>query len=98
MATGALLQATAFHLPHFIVGRIVTGVGNGMNTSTVPTWQSESAKSHDRGKMVMIEGMLITAGITLSYWINYGRLSFAPKCSELRFLISANRILIYRRK
>ncbi|KAB8079739.1 general substrate transporter [Aspergillus leporis] len=71
MATGALLQSTAFDLPHFIVGRIVTGIGNGMNTSTVPTWQSESAKAHDRGKLVMIEGMLITAGITLSYWINY---------------------------
>lgn len=74
MATGALLQCTAYSLPHFIVGRIVTGVGNGMNTSTVPTWQSESAKAHDRGKMVMIEGMLITGGITLSYWINYGEL------------------------
>jgi MFS family permease len=73
MATGALLQSTAFDLPHFIVGRIVTGIGNGMNTSTVPTWQSESAKAHDRGKLVMIEGMLITAGITLSYWINYGK-------------------------
>lgn len=72
MATGALLQCTAYSLPHFIIGRIVTGVGNGMNTSTVPTWQSESAKAHDRGKMVMIEGMLITGGITLSYWINYG--------------------------
>ncbi|KAE8367027.1 general substrate transporter [Aspergillus caelatus] len=77
MATGALLQATAFHLPHFIIGRIVTGIGNGMNTSTVPTWQSESAKAHDRGKLVMIEGMLITGGITLSYWINYG-FSFIP--------------------
>lgn len=72
MAIGALLQCTAHHLPHFIVGRIITGVGNGMNTSTVPTWQSESSKAHDRGKMVMIEGMLITGGITLSYWINYG--------------------------
>ncbi|KAJ5249143.1 hypothetical protein N7468_000594 [Penicillium chermesinum] len=72
MATGALLQCTAFHLPHFIVGRIVTGIGNGMNTSTVPTWQSESSKAHHRGKMVMIEGALITGGITLSYWINYG--------------------------
>lgn len=72
MATGAILQCTAFHLPHFVVARIVTGVGNGMNTSTVPTWQSESCKAHDRGKMVMIEGMLITGGITLSYWINYG--------------------------
>lgn len=85
MATGALLQATAYSLPHLIVGRIVTGIGNGMNTSTVPTWQSESSKAHDRGKMVMIEGMLITAGITLSYWINYGELKGidilpAPKC------------------
>ncbi|PKY02699.1 general substrate transporter [Aspergillus campestris IBT 28561] len=71
MATGAILQCTAFDLPHFVVGRIVTGIGNGMNTSTVPTWQSESSKAHDRGKMVMIEGMLITAGITLSYWINF---------------------------
>ncbi|QQK47222.1 Major facilitator superfamily domain, general substrate transporter [Penicillium digitatum] len=62
MATGALLQSTAYSLPHFIVGRIITGVGNGRNTSTVPTWQSESAKAHDRGKMVMIEGMLITGG------------------------------------
>ncbi|RJE22833.1 Sugar and other transporter [Aspergillus sclerotialis] len=72
MATGAILQCTAFQLPHFIVARIVTGIGNGMNTSTVPTWQSESSKAHDRGKLVMIEGMLITAGITISYWINYG--------------------------
>lgn len=72
MATGALLQATAFSLPHLIIARVITGVGNGMNTSTVPTWQSESSKAHDRGKMVMIEGMLITGGITLSYWINYG--------------------------
>lgn len=72
MATGAILQCTAYSLPHFVVARIVTGVGNGMNTSTVPTWQSEASKAHDRGKMVMIEGMLITAGITLSYWINYG--------------------------
>ncbi|KAL3476008.1 general substrate transporter [Aspergillus californicus] len=71
MTIGALLQCTSYSLPHWIVGRIVTGIGNGMNTSTVPTWQSESSKAHDRGKLVMIEGMLITAGICLSYWINY---------------------------
>lgn len=72
MTVGALLQCTSYDLPQFIVGRIVTGWGNGMNTSTVPTWQSETAHSHQRGKLVMIEGMLITAGICLSYWINYG--------------------------
>ncbi|KAL2386448.1 hypothetical protein RJZ90_000585 [Blastomyces dermatitidis] len=73
MSIGALLQCTAYDLPHFIVGRIVTGIGNGINTSTVPTWQSETAKSHDRGKLIMIEGALITGGITFSYWVNYVR-------------------------
>lgn len=72
MIIGAILQCTSFQLAQFIVGRLVTGWGNGMNTSTVPMWQSETAHSHQRGKLVMIEGMLITAGITLSYWINYG--------------------------
>ncbi|KAL4881794.1 general substrate transporter [Aspergillus karnatakaensis] len=77
MTCGAILQCTSYHLPQWIVGRIITGIGNGMNTSTVPTWQSESSKAHDRGKLVMIEGMLITAGICLSYWVNYG-FSFLP--------------------
>lgn len=35
MVIGATLQACAYSLPHMIVGRIVTGIGNGMNTSTV---------------------------------------------------------------
>lgn len=77
MTIGALLQCTSYDLPQWIIGRLVTGWGNGMNTSTVPMWQSETAKSHQRGKLVMIEGMLITAGITISYWINYG-LSNSP--------------------
>ncbi|EHK96214.1 putative Sugar transporter STL1 [Glarea lozoyensis 74030] len=68
MVVGAALQASAFSLPHLIVGRIITGFGNGMNTSTVPTWAAETSKSHKRGKMVMIEGAMITGGIALSYW------------------------------
>ncbi|KAK4500963.1 hypothetical protein PRZ48_006769 [Zasmidium cellare] len=72
MTVGALLQCTSYSLGQLIVGRLVTGVGNGLNTSTVPTWQSETAQSHQRGKLVMIEGMLITGGICLSYWIDYG--------------------------
>ncbi|EXJ89874.1 hypothetical protein A1O3_02941 [Capronia epimyces CBS 606.96] len=72
MVVGATLQASAFSLPHFIVGRVITGLGNGLNTSTVPTWQSECSKSHKRGQMVMIEGALITGGICLSYWIDFG--------------------------
>jgi MFS family permease len=35
MIVGAALQASAFSLPQLIVGRIITGMGNGLNTSTV---------------------------------------------------------------
>ncbi|KAI1858051.1 uncharacterized protein JN550_012873 [Neoarthrinium moseri] len=76
MIVGAILQASATTLPHLIVGRIITGLGNGGNTSTIPTWQSETSRAHKRGKLVMIEGALITCGIMISYWIDLG-FSFA---------------------
>ena len=87
MTIGATLQCTAFRLPHFIVGRIITGIGNGMNTSTVPTWQSETSKAHKRGQLVMVEGALITGGIMISYWIDFG-MSFAPGQVAWRFPIA----------
>ncbi|KAI0169564.1 general substrate transporter [Hypoxylon sp. FL1284] len=72
MVIGAILQTSATTLPHLIVGRVITGFGNGGNTSTVPTWQSETSRAHKRGKLVMIEGALITCGIMVSYWIDLG--------------------------
>jgi predicted MFS family arabinose efflux permease len=44
MVVGASLQACAYSLPHLIVGRIVTGIGNGMNTSTVRKLDSAPIK------------------------------------------------------
>lgn len=35
LSIGAALQASAFGIPQMIVGRIVAGLGNGMNTSTI---------------------------------------------------------------
>lgn len=35
LSLGAVLQAAAFGIPQMIVGRIVAGLGNGMNTSTI---------------------------------------------------------------
>lgn len=84
MIIGAALQASAYTIPHFIIGRIITGLGNGGNTSTVPTWQSETSHAHKRGKLVMIEGALVTCGIMISYWIDLG-LSFAPGSVAWRF-------------
>ncbi|KIW28029.1 uncharacterized protein PV07_07719 [Cladophialophora immunda] len=87
MVVGATLQASAFSLPHLIVGRIITGMGNGLNTSTVPTWQSECSKSHRRGQLVMVEGALITGGICLSYWVDVG-CSFIQNQASWRFPIA----------
>ncbi|KAI9854736.1 MAG: hypothetical protein M1824_006618 [Vezdaea acicularis] len=88
MIVGAALQASAFQLPHFIVGRLVTGYGNGLNTSTVPTWQSETSRSHRRGQLVMIEGALITGGICLSYWLDFGFSFLEPSEVAWRFPIA----------
>lgn len=33
---GAVLQTTAYSVPHLVVGRIITGFGTGIKTSTVP--------------------------------------------------------------
>ena len=93
MIVGAALQASAFDLSHLIVGRIITGLGNGMNTSTVPSWQSETSSSHKRGKMVMFEGALITAGIMISYWIDLG-FSFAPGSVSCKLSISVLSLVV----
>ncbi|RMJ20751.1 sugar transporter [Aspergillus sp. HF37] len=85
MVVGALLQCAAYHLPQLIVGRIITGFGNGINTSTVPTWQSECCKANRRGQMVMMEGAMITLGITISYWIDFGLLFADPNSIAWRF-------------
>ncbi|PLW24507.1 hypothetical protein PCASD_07469 [Puccinia coronata f. sp. avenae] len=70
MIGGSIIQAASFGLAQFIVGRIVTGFGNGFITATVPVWQSECSPAHQRGKLVMLEGCLITAGIMISYWVD----------------------------
>lgn len=37
LSIGAALQASAYGIPQMIVGRIVAGLGNGINTSTIRT-------------------------------------------------------------
>jgi MFS family permease len=71
MTVGAILQITAYGVPQMIVGRIVAGIGNGINTATAPVWQAETSQVKWRGKLVIIEMILNIAGFSLSNWINY---------------------------
>ncbi|WPG97487.1 general substrate transporter [Acrodontium crateriforme] len=72
MSIGALLQITAYGVPQMIVGRIVAGIGNGINTSTAPPWQAETSKAAWRGKLIVIELILNIAGFSLSTWVTFG--------------------------
>ncbi|KAJ5397008.1 hypothetical protein N7509_005121 [Penicillium cosmopolitanum] len=76
MAVGAILQATSFSLEQMFVGRIISGIGNGVNTATAPVWQTETSQLKWRGKLVILEMMMNIAGYAFVNWVNYG-LSFA---------------------
>lgn len=88
MIIGAAIQCASYSLGQLIAARLITGFGNGMNTSTVPTWQSETSKSHRRGQMVMIEGSLIVFGVMISYWIDLGFSFLDPNPVAWRFPIA----------
>ena len=72
MTIGAIIQIATYSTAQMIVGRIIAGIGNGMNTSTAPVWQSETSKANWRGKLVVIEMIMNIAGFSLSNWVTYG--------------------------
>ncbi|KAL2800933.1 general substrate transporter [Aspergillus keveii] len=69
---GATLQTSAYSVPHMMVGRFVTGIGTGIETSTVPMWQAELCEASKRGKLVCSEPLLVGVGIVISYFFDYG--------------------------
>ncbi|KDQ64884.1 hypothetical protein JAAARDRAFT_240916 [Jaapia argillacea MUCL 33604] len=71
MIIGAILQTTSYSYAQMIVARIITGLGNGLNTSTVPSYHAECSPASKRGSFIMIEGSLITFGVMLSYWVDF---------------------------
>ncbi|GAB7324710.1 hypothetical protein MBLNU13_g08573t1 [Cladosporium sp. NU13] len=68
---GALLQATAYHVPHMLVARIVSGIGMGFVNSTVPVIQAEFSPKSSRGRFVCMQLSTLNFGIMMVYWINY---------------------------
>jgi MFS family permease len=70
MLLGAIIQTSSFSLAQFIAGRTILGAGNGINTATVPIWQSEVSKSHRRGQLILLEGACIALGACIAYWVS----------------------------
>jgi MFS family permease len=47
MVVGTILQTASFEKVQMILSRVVTGIGNGINTCAVPMWQAERFRSHN---------------------------------------------------
>jgi MFS family permease len=91
MIIGVIIQVTSFvdHIPllQFMFGRVITGIGNGMNTSTIPTYQAECSRTSNRGLLICIEGGIIAIGTAIAYWIDFGA-SYGPPDLVWRFPIA----------
>ena len=91
MIVGAVIQTSSSTVAQLIVGRIVAGLGNGLNTSTIPVWHSELSKASSRGKGICIELAVNIFGIIIAV----SHLAFVRAVLTSLKLPSWTHILIY---
>jgi len=84
IAIGAIIQASVYGAAQMYVGRVVAGLGTGINTATAGVWQSETAKPRSRGKLIILQMACCILGFSLSNWLTLG-FSFAPGSVSWRF-------------
>lgn len=89
IAIGAIIQTAAYGVPQMMVGRVVAGLGTGMNTATAGVWQSETSKMRSRGKLVIIQMANCITGFSISNWLTLG-FAFAPRDVAWRSVSSEN--------
>ncbi|CAL5873457.1 uncharacterized protein PFLUO_LOCUS7736 [Penicillium psychrofluorescens] len=70
-----------------MVGRIITGIGNGIITSTIPVWHAELAQAKTRGKFITTELSTNVGGVAVAYWVDYG-FGFVDSGMQWRFPIA----------
>ncbi|KAF8666630.1 Permeases of the major facilitator superfamily [Rhizoctonia solani] len=88
MIIGAILQTASFSYAQMLVARVITGLGNGLNTSTVPAYHAECASPEKRGYLIMIEGSLITFGIMVSFFVKNSSAQWrAPVALQIVFAL-----------
>ncbi|KAL3477091.1 general substrate transporter [Aspergillus californicus] len=84
MIIGSIILASSETVAQLIAGRIITGIGNGMNSSTAPVYQSECAPASYRGALLTLQGTFTILGVVIAYWMDYGT-SFTESSFQWRF-------------
>lgn len=99
---GAVVQGTPTKVAQLLLGRIISGVGVGILTSTVGLWQAETTPSKVRGRFMAMQLFFGGFGNLLSTWINYGfrhyegRLPFMfPLLFQLIFVVVTGSLILF---
>ncbi|KAG8532544.1 uncharacterized protein KY384_002421 [Bacidia gigantensis] len=71
---GVIVQSCAIVAGYSAIlgGRFVTGLAIGAMSVNVPNYNAEVAPPEVRGSLVGLQQLAITAGIMVSFWIDYG--------------------------
>jgi len=86
MLIGTAILTSSTTRAQLYVGRIVTGIGNGFNSSSIPVYQSETCGGAIRGTLVCLNSTVTIIGLVIAYWLDYG-FSFISGGVQWRFPI-----------
>ncbi|KAJ5140039.1 hypothetical protein N7448_003447 [Penicillium atrosanguineum] len=86
---GATIQMSSYSRAQFLVGRIVAGLGTGLNTSLIPVWQAETLPARKREKFGALQYVLVCTGASISYWMSYALSFSSNQPFEWRFAVAA---------
>ncbi|KAI1489813.1 general substrate transporter [Biscogniauxia mediterranea] len=84
MVVGSAILGSSYTVAQLLAGRIVTGIGNGMNSSTAPVYQGECSPARIRGALLTLQGTVTILGVVIAYWADYGT-SFYASSFQWRF-------------
>ncbi|KAJ0382748.1 hypothetical protein COL922a_011900 [Colletotrichum nupharicola] len=84
MIIGSIFLGASENLATLLAGCIITGIGNGMNSSTAPVYLSECAPASIRGALLTLQGTVTILGVVIAYWTDYGT-SFYESSFQWRF-------------
>lgn len=68
MTIGAIILGSSYTIGQLIAGRIITGFGNGMNSSTAPVYLGECSPASYRGALLTLQGTVTILGVVIAYW------------------------------
>lgn len=74
MIIGAAILASSYTIAQLLVGRIMTGFGNGMNSSTAPVYQSECSPAKIRGALLTLQGTVTILGVVIGMYVGEKRI------------------------